>query len=126
MKITIYGRTLNVYEQLIEEPREEVNEQLNEYFNGDRETFDLEYDIPEGFVGDVLREIQKIDYGETKTYGDIAEEVDGIPVAVGQALSQNPLPLIIPCHRVVGKNSVGGYLGESNSDVKRKLLQLEK
>ncbi|QKQ98690.1 methylated-DNA--[protein]-cysteine S-methyltransferase [Candidatus Nanohaloarchaea archaeon] len=126
MKITIYGRTLNVYEQLIDEPQKEVNDQLNEYFNGDREIFDLEYDIPEGFVGSVLREIQKIDYGETKTYGEIADKVDSIPIAVGQACSKNPLPLIVPCHRVVGKNSVGGYLGESDSEVKRKLLQLEK
>lgn len=126
MKVTIYGRTVNIMEALIEEEREEVQKQLNQYFNGDRDVFDLKYVIPEGFVGEVMEEISRIDYGETKTYGEIAEEVDSIPVAVGQACGKNPLPLIVPCHRVVGKNSVGGYLGESDSKIKRKLLQLEK
>ena len=126
MRITIYGRSLKIVEGLIEQDREEVNDQLNQYFNEDRETFDLEYQVPEGFLGDVMKEILDIEYGETRTYGEIAEAVDSVPVAVGQACSNNPLPLIVPCHRVVGKNSIGGYLGESNSEVKRKLLQLER
>ena len=126
MRITIYGRSLKIVEGLIEQDREEVNDQLNQYFNEDRETFDLEYQIPDGFLGEVMKEILDIEYGETMTYGEIAEAVDSVPVAVGQACSNNPLPLIVPCHRVVGKNSIGGYLGESNSEVKRKLLQLEK
>ena len=126
MRITIYGRSLKIVEGLIEQDREEVNDQLNQYFNEDRETFDLEYQIPDGFLGGVMKEILDIEYGETRTYGKIAEAVDSVPVAVGQACGNNPLPLIVPCHRVVGKNSIGGYLGESNSEVKRKLLQLEK
>jgi methylated-DNA-[protein]-cysteine S-methyltransferase len=126
VRITIYGRSLKIVEGLIEQDREEVNDQLNQYFNEDRETFDLEYQIPDGFLGGVMKEILDIEYGETRTYGKIAEAVDSVPVAVGQACGNNPLPLIVPCHRVVGKNSIGGYLGESNSEVKRKLLQLEK
>ena len=126
MRITIYGRSLKIVEGLIDQDREEVNDQLNQYFNEDRETFDLEYQIPDGFLGEVMKEILEIEYGETRTYGEIAEAVDSVPVAVGQACGNNPLPLIVPCHRVVGKNSIGGYLGESNSEVKRKLLQLEK
>ena len=126
MRITIYGRSLKIVEGLIEQDREEVNDQLNQYFNEDRETFDLEYQIPDGFLGEVMKEILDIEYGETMTYGEIAEAVDSVPVAVGQACGNNPLPMIVPCHRVVGKNSIGGYLGESNSEVKRKLLQLEK
>lgn len=126
MRITIYGRSLKIVEGLIEQDRGEVNDQLNQYFNEDREKFDLEYQVPEGFLGDVMKEILDIEYGETMTYGEIAEAVDSVPVAVGQACGNNPLPLIVPCHRVVGKNSIGGYLGESNSEVKRKLLQLEK
>ena len=126
MRITIYGRSLKIVEALIEQDREEINDQLNEYFNEGRETFDLEYQVPDGFLGDVMEEILDIEYGETRTYGEIAEAVDSVPVAVGQACGNNPLPLIVPCHRVVGKNSIGGYLGESNSEIKRKLLQLEK
>jgi len=126
VRITIYGRSLKIVEGLIEQDRGEVNDQLNQYFNEDREKFDLEYQVPEGFLGDVMKEILDIEYGETMTYGEIAEAVDSVPVAVGQACGNNPLPLIVPCHRVVGKNSIGGYLGESNSEVKRKLLQLEK
>jgi len=126
VRITIYGRSLKIVEGLIEQDRGEVNDQLNQYFNEDREKFDLEYQVPEGFLGDVMKEILDIEYGETMTYGEIAEAVDSVPVAVGQACGNNPLPLIVPCHRVVGKNSIGGYLGESNSEVKRKLLQLER
>jgi len=126
VRITIYGRSLKIVEGLIEQDRGEVNDQLNQYFNEDREKFDLEYQVPEGFLGDVMKEILDIEYGETMTYGEIAEAVDSVPVAVGQACGNNPLPMIVPCHRVVGKNSIGGYLGESNSEVKRKLLQLER
>jgi methylated-DNA-[protein]-cysteine S-methyltransferase len=70
-----------------------------------------------------MREMYDIPYGETRSYGEIAENIGSAAVAVGQACGKNPIPLIIPCHRVVGKNSIGGYAyGE---EVKQKLLELE-
>lgn len=126
MRITIHGRSLKIVEKLIDQEREEIEDQLNEYINEERKAFDLDYSLPEGFRGKVLRNVSSIEYGEQVTYSEIAEELDSVPVAVGQAVASNPLPIIIPCHRVVGKNSLGGYLGETESKVKRKLLEMEK
>jgi O-6-methylguanine DNA methyltransferase len=69
--------------------------------------------------------ISRIPYGQTKTYGEIAEEV-GSPrayQAVGQACGKNPVPLLIPCHRVVAKNGLGGFIW--GQDLKQRLLQKE-
>jgi len=66
-----------------------------------------------------------IPYGETRSYSWVAEQVKSSPRAVGQALARNPYPLLIPCHRVVGKDGgLGGYTG--GADLKRKLLELER
>jgi len=65
-----------------------------------------------------------IRYGETATYGEIAEVVGTSPRAVGRAMSHNPTPLIIPCHRVVGANSIGGF--SPALEIKEYLLALEK
>jgi len=61
------------------------------------------------FTKKVLEVVKNIPYGKVKTYGDIARELNTSPRAVGRAMNKNPLPLIIPCHRVVGKNDIGGY-----------------
>lgn len=101
--------------------------QLKEYFAGRRTTFDLELE-PDGtpFQQAVLRELQKIPYGETRSYGDIAASL-GKPKAVravGAANGRNPLPIVIPCHRVVGANgSLTGFGG--GIDAKRWLLNHE-
>jgi methylated-DNA-[protein]-cysteine S-methyltransferase len=106
---------------------EEVTEQLAEYFAGDRETFDLVVE-PRGvaFQARVWRLIGRIPYGRTVTYGDMAREVgDGAtPKDVGAAVGRNPLSVIIPCHRVVGRDgSLTGYAGGLAR--KRFLLDLE-
>lgn len=105
-----------------------AKEQLKEYFNGQRRVFDLELS-PEGteFQLDVLNALQQIPYGETRSYADIATQV-GRPRAVravGAANGRNPLPIVIPCHRVVGADgSLTGFGG--GIPTKRFLLQLEK
>jgi len=89
--------------------------QLKEYFEGSRFSFDLEID-PEGtsFQKQVWRLVQSVNFGETKNYGDIAKEL-GSPRysrAVGLANGKNPLPIIIPCHRIIGINGkLVGYSG---------------
>ena len=102
--------------------------QLDEYFRGERKTFDLPL-APKGtdFQKKVWNALQKIPYGETKTYGEIAAAV-GNPKgarAVGMANNKNPIGIIIPCHRVVGANGkLVGYAG--GMDKKEWLLQLER
>jgi methylated-DNA-[protein]-cysteine S-methyltransferase len=66
-----------------------------------------------------------IPYGQTRTYGQIAAVAGGVPRSVGQANMRNPIPILIPCHRVVAGNGLGGYSGEGGLDTKRHLLRLE-
>ncbi len=101
--------------------------QLNEYFEGKRQTFDLPYQV-EGteFQKRVLGCVAKIPYAATSTYGDIAKEINQPTAAraVGMANAKNRLPIIIPCHRIIGKNGdMTGFGG--GIDVKQFLLRLE-
>ena len=80
------------------------------------------------FQRSVLQQLQKIPYGETRTYGDIAKQLKTSPRAVGNACRNNPLPIIIPCHRVLAASGLGGYDGAVNGkklDIKSYLLKLE-
>lgn len=124
MKFNIFDTKIEIDEGLIAEDEEEIRKQLTEYRDGEREVFGLEISFPDSFTGDVMREMANISYGETKTYGEIAEALDSSAVAVGQACGRNPVPLVVPCHRVVGKNALGGYAYGTN--VKEKLLNFEK
>ncbi|MGQ9729862.1 MAG: methylated-DNA--[protein]-cysteine S-methyltransferase [Candidatus Zipacnadales bacterium] len=104
---------------------------LREYFAGKRVSFDLPLDLcslPE-FTRQVLLACHQIPPAETRSYGDLARYVGNPRAAraVGQALRRNPLPLIIPCHRVIGSDgSLVGFAGRSNAlDLKRRLLDHE-
>ena len=72
----------------------------------------------------VYRAVQEIPYGQTATYGEIAERVGTSPRAVGAAMKRNPTPLIVPCHRVVSRNGIGGFTPDV--ELKQILLALEK
>jgi len=106
---------------------EEATEQLAEYFAGDLRNFDLTVEIRGvAFQAQVWNLIAEIPYGQTATYGDLAREVGGgaTPKDVGAAVGRNPLSVIVPCHRVVGKDgSLTGYAGGLAR--KRFLLDLE-
>lgn len=101
--------------------------QIEEYLRGNRRTFDLPL-LPEGteFEKMVWIELMKIPYGETRTYGELAEQI-GNPKAcraVGRANSRNPISILIPCHRVVGAGgALTGYAG--GLEMKKILLQIE-
>lgn len=105
----------------------EAYKQVNEYFAGKRTVFDL----PLGYGGtpfqqSVWRELQKIPYGETRSYEDIAIGIGNSKAvrAVGQANNRNPILIIVPCHRVINKNgNIAGFGG--GVEVKRYLLDLE-
>ena len=99
----------------------------DEYFEGKRREFDLPLDLRVApFYADVLRELALVPYGHTDTYGSLAAKV-GRPRAaraVGTVMNRNPIPIVLPCHRIVGANgALTGYAG--GLDVKRRLLQLE-
>jgi methylated-DNA-[protein]-cysteine S-methyltransferase len=108
-------------------PFAEAIAQLSEYFAGERRTFDLEL-APRGggFDQAVWERVAEIPYGETRSYGQVAREI-GHPDrarAVGSANGRNPLPIVIPCHRVIGADgSLVGYGG--GLELKRRLLELE-
>jgi methylated-DNA-[protein]-cysteine S-methyltransferase len=103
--------------------------QLQEYFKGERKEFNLPLSITSGteFQRKVWKELEKIPFGETVSYQDIAVRIDKPKAcrAVGGANNKNKIGIIIPCHRVVGKNgSLTGYAG--GTDKKEYLLNLEK
>ncbi|AWB91820.1 methylated-DNA--[protein]-cysteine S-methyltransferase [Aeromicrobium chenweiae] len=106
-----------------------AEQQLAEYFAGERTAFDLPL-ASDGteFQKKVWAELQRIPYGETASYGDIARRLGYEPVisrAVGAANGANPIPIVVPCHRVIGSNgTLTGYAG--GVERKRTLLDLER
>ncbi len=102
--------------------------ELEEYFEGRRKSFDLSVDLRvlPAFTVTVLEELARVPYGETTTYGDLARRV-GHPRAaraVGTVMNRNRIPIVLPCHRVVGSTGdLTGYAG--GLDVKQTLLELE-
>jgi methylated-DNA-[protein]-cysteine S-methyltransferase len=105
---------------------ENAREQLQAYFDGSLTTFDLPL-APAGsaYRRQVWQALRDIPYGETRSYQDIAGQAGGSPRSVGQANGHNPIPLIIPCHRVVATTHIGGYSGGDGLPTKRWLLALE-
>ncbi len=103
-----------------------AREQLEAYFDGDRESFDLPL-APSGstYRRRVWEALRAIPYGQTRTYAAIAAVAGGTARSVGQANGHNPIPIIIPCHRVVASAGIGGYSGGDGLLTKRRLLALE-
>ena len=110
-----------------EKPLAEARRQLEEYFAGERKAFDLPLQLGgTEFQVSVLEALQKIPYGETVSYGEIAKRI-GRPRAmraVGAANGRNPIPIVVPCHRVIGSSGdLTGFGG--GIDTKEALLRLE-
>ncbi|WP_428492668.1 methylated-DNA--[protein]-cysteine S-methyltransferase [Rhodopila sp.] len=103
-----------------------ARDQLEAYFDGALTQFDLPL-APLGtdYRRQVWQALQAIPYGQTRRYRDIAETAGGSARSVGQANGHNPIPLIIPCHRVVAASHIGGYSGGDGLPTKRWLLDLE-
>lgn len=100
--------------------------QLEAYFAGQLTKFNLPL-APKGteFQQQVYRIMQDIPLGEVLTYGDVAKKL-GVPAQpVGQACGANPIPIIIPCHRIVGTGNLGGFSGMGGVEMKVQLLRLE-
>jgi methylated-DNA-[protein]-cysteine S-methyltransferase len=105
---------------------DEAMRQLTAYFDGKLRDFDLPL-APAGspFETRVWAAMQQIPYGETRCYGDLAMAVGSAPRAVGRACGRNPIPIVIPCHRVLAKAGLGGYSGDGGLATKTRLLALE-
>lgn len=101
--------------------------QLEEYFEGQRRAFDIPLDLRgTEFQRTVWQALQEIPYGTTKSYSDIAKAINRPKAvrAVGGAIGANPVPIVVPCHRVIGKDgSLTGFAG--GLDIKRQLLKIE-
>jgi methylated-DNA-[protein]-cysteine S-methyltransferase len=122
------ARTFGV--RVLRAPREldPVRRELDEYLDGRRRDFDLPLDLRgrEGFSRDILERLAKVPYGEVTTYKSLAVEAGNPRAAraVGTIMNRNPIPIVLPCHRVVGSNgSLVGYGG--GLERKRLLLDLE-
>jgi methylated-DNA-[protein]-cysteine S-methyltransferase len=104
----------------------EAARQLAAYFAGGLREFDLPL-RPVGSLFElrVWAAMQEIPYGETRSYGDLAASVGSAPRAVGRACGRNPIPIVIPCHRVLAKGGIGGYSGAGGLATKGRLLALE-
>jgi methylated-DNA-[protein]-cysteine S-methyltransferase len=103
-----------------------ARDQLFAYFDGSLTNFDLPLN-PAGsaYRRRVWSALIAIPYAATRSYAEIAREAGGSPRSVGQANGANPIPIIIPCHRVLATNGIGGYSGGEGLPTKRLLLALE-
>jgi methylated-DNA-[protein]-cysteine S-methyltransferase len=109
---------------------EGIAAEIREYFSGDRHDFDLEIDLSglTDFERDVLEEACRIPYGTTIHYSELARRIGrpGAARAVGNALRENPLPILVPCHRITRADGTpGGYGGPDGTPEKVRLLNLE-
>jgi len=124
--LAVPGGRLTLDASSVDAATEEIRRQAREYRAGSRTAFDLSVRYPAGFTGRVMSAMATIPYGETRTYGDIAEDLDSAPQSVGAACGRNPVPLIVPCHRVVAAEGLGGFSAEGGPELKRRLLEHER
>lgn len=126
MNLTILNGAVTIDTALITATTSEIHQQLEEYEAGSRRSFDLDIQYPDSFTGAVMEAMAAIPYGETRTYGDLADQLDTAPVAVGQACGNNPVPVVVPCHRVLGHDGgLRGYSAAGGIDLKARLLAHE-
>ncbi len=104
----------------------EAGRQLGEYFGGQRQDFDLPLlPQPTEFAARFQAALNAISFGHTRTYGELAADLGVSPQAIGQACGANKIPIIVPCHRVLGADNLGGYSGDGGIDSKVWLLRHE-
>ena len=104
----------------------QLRAEMADYFAGDLKDFTIPL-APRGnaFQQRFYTALRAIPYGETRTYGELAQELSVSAQAIGQACGANPIAILIPCHRVLGANALGGYSGFGGVEAKVALLRLE-
>jgi methylated-DNA-[protein]-cysteine S-methyltransferase len=104
----------------------EAMRQLDAYFAGRLTRFDLPLAAQgSGFDQRVWAAMRRIPYGSTARYSDLARDVGSAPRAIGGACGRNPIPIVVPCHRVLARGGLGGYSGGAGLPTKQALLALE-
>lgn len=107
-----------------------IKQQLDNYFSGKLKQFDLSFKLNGTELQQrVWMQLMEIPLGETMSYSDLADKVGTHPRVVAQACRRNPIPIIIPCHRIIAKNGLGGYAGRLSGkmiEIKQWLLDHEK
>lgn len=127
MNVDLLGSTIEVDDSFVVESADEIRRQVDEFAAGQRRDFELSVEFPDGLLGDVIAAMTRIPYGETRSYGDLAADLDTAPVAIGRACGRNPVPVVVPCHRVVGSDGrLRGYSAADGVATKRRLLELER
>lgn len=104
---------------------DEAIRQLAAYFAGVRHAFDLPLDLGTGLHARVRRAMLAIPFGQTRTYGDLAQELGAPAQAIGQACGANPVPILIPCHRILSAHGLGGFSARGGVETKVFLLRHE-
>ncbi|MFC6732061.1 MULTISPECIES: methylated-DNA--[protein]-cysteine S-methyltransferase [unclassified Haladaptatus] len=122
MHVTIFDTEVTIDESLVDESTAEIERQVREYEAGERTDFDLTVAYPDDYTGRVMRAMSEIPYGEVRTYGDVASSIDSGARAVGGACARNPVPLVVPCHRIVRTDGIGNF---AYPGLKEQLLGLE-
>lgn len=122
MQVTIFDTEVTIDESLVEESPTEIERQVREYEAGERTEFDLTIAYPDSYTGRVMQAMTEIPYGEVQTYGEVAARIDSGARAVGSACARNPVPLVVPCHRIVRHDGVGNF---AYPGLKEQLLGLE-
>lgn len=125
MEFQVLGGGVDIDTDLVAADREAITTQIREYAEGSRTEFSLTVTYPDSFVGRVMAAMAAIPYGATRTYGEIAADLDTAAVAVGQGAGKNPVPIIVPCHRVVAADGLGGYSAAGGTSLKERLLRHE-
>ena len=103
----------------------EAAAQLVGYFAGACQSFNLPITLAPGLTGKVMHAMCAIPFGETRTYGELARDLGASAQAIGQACGANPIPIIVPCHRILGASGLGGYSGGGGIETKIALLRHE-
>jgi methylated-DNA-[protein]-cysteine S-methyltransferase len=105
----------------------DINNQLSLYFSEGRDiSLPIKFEKGTSFQLRVWNLLKRIPFGETITYGELSKILKSSPRAVGQACKVNPLPIIVPCHRVVAASCIGGYAGHTEGSIfERKLWLLQ-
>ena len=104
---------------------QKLAEELAQYFAGSLTEFTVPIRPREGFAQTFSDTLCSIPYGETRTYGELAKALGVSAQAIGQACGANTIPIVVPCHRVLGANSLGGFSGAGGIEAKVALLKLE-
>lgn len=126
MRVSVLGGDVEVNETLVQASPGELRRQVEEYAVGRRRRFDLAVDVPDSFTGRVMEAMSAIPYAETRTYGELAAELDTAARAVGGGCGRNPVPVVVPCHRVVrADGGLGGFSAPGGIELKRRLLNHE-